>query len=290
MTVTRKLVTATASGALGFGVVLAGASGAFAADLPAPTVNPSPVDTSAAFTLSGAGCITDGGTTGTISATLIYPDGHDEYTGPYSVDADGTWSVEYSPNDSGAVPPGTYTINAVCDLYTGKLTYGAVQFMAQDEVADPAARVNDSTVTAGQQVTVTAVGLQSGQQVTVTFDDPNVTFGTGTVGLDGTVSITGVIPQGTGLGGHLITVVAADGTRLTVPIQVVAPGTPGTATTPPVSGGGSTVDVSTSGTTSTPKLANTGTDAAMLGWLAAGLLASGGAALYAGHRGRKDDN
>lgn len=285
MTVARKLVTASASGVLGLGVVLATGSTAFAADLPAPTVTPSPVDTSAAFTLAGAGCLTEGGTPGTISATLIYPDRHDEYTGPYSVNADGTWSVEYSPNDSGAVPPGTYTINAVCDTYADELEYASVQFIAQDEVAAPAASVSDSTVTVGQQVTVKVVGLQSGQQVTVNFDAPSGVFGTGTVGLDGSVSIPGVIPQGAALGGHVLTVVAADGTTLTVPVQVVAPGSGGNGTTVPVNNGGAG-----KATGGSPELADTGADAARLGWLAAGLLASGGAALYAGRRGRKGDS
>jgi len=80
---------------------------------------------------------------------------------------------------------------------------------------DLAARAGDRA--AGAAVTATGQGLRPGSDVTLVVHSTPRTLATGTVGADGTVSLTGALPTGLEVGSHRIVVgaVAFDGTALT---------------------------------------------------------------------------
>ncbi|MFT4307615.1 MAG: lamin tail domain-containing protein [Microbacterium sp.] len=91
-----------------------------------------------------------------------------------------------------------------------------------------------TTVSPGDQITVTASGLTSGEEYTLTLHSDPVLFGSGVAGSDGTLTLTGLIPIGTSVGAHTITIALTSDpsmTFATLALEVVATATATTADT-----------------------------------------------------------
>lgn len=254
-------------------VVLAGSASLFTATaalaaapatLPAITLTPNPVATTGTFTAAGSGCIDSGGTLGTVSVSILGPNGSVTDGGNPTVGDGGSWTSNYSPMNNGAVAPGSYTVNASCDVYNTTVNYPAASLQVNAVVDDPTATVNKTVVTAGSPIVVGAKGFAGNAVITATLNSTPVVLGTMTTDANGAASATLTIPANTVPGTHTIVLSSADGTTASVTITVQ----------------GVIVTVSVN----TATLANTGTDASAMGAIAVGLLALGGAAVFAGRR------
>jgi hypothetical protein len=113
---------------------------------------------------------------------------------------------------------------ALAGLFGLVLTAGPA--MAGDYEPPPGIEVDDSTVQAGDPVTVTGENCNIGAEVTVTFG--GVEVGTTTVGADGTFSLTFDVPAGTAAGTYAVeaTGCGADVLGTTVTVGPVAIGPP----------------------------------------------------------------
>ena len=118
-------------------------------------------------------------------------------------------------------------------------------------------------VTAGQPLTVSIDGLESGQQVTATLNSIPVNLGTYTADAAGTVTFTASIPRSTAVGAHTIVISSAGLASISTSLTVVA---------------------ATTAAGSTAQLPALGVELASAALAAGLLLLLGGALLIARHR------
>jgi hypothetical protein len=130
--------------------------------------------------------------------------------------------------------------------------------------AGPSVSANTASTSPGGSVTLSGSGFPNGSTLSVTFLSTPVQLGTVTADGKGAFQVAVTIPSDATLGTHHIQVATADGAvKVSIPIEIVAPGTPAASTT-------STAAAQVLGTqTTNSALAFTGSSATT--WLMIGL-------------------
>lgn len=263
------------------------ASGSVVGYPPGITVAVSPVSAAVgtARTVSGSGCVPSGSVvTITQGASTVASTTSSGGAGAYSAGglftslAAGDYNVTVSCSGSSGTASFTVTSSGTTSTTTGAstttttggsttTTTGAGNFIA----------VDDTVVTPGQQVTVTACCFAPGGAVRLELQSDPVLLTTATADAGGAIGALVTIPVGTTLGAHTIRAIGTgrDGAALALAVAITVGDVPGGAPTP-----------GTGAQQSAGDLPRTGSDTATpIGAIGAGLLVAGiGATLVARRR------
>lgn len=251
----RFSVRAIAAVILGFTMIGGGFASAEGQQLSAPTVTPSEAAPGETVTISGGGC--HGSPAEVIVKVADWAPVTDAELN------DGSWSVKVTvPADAA---PGSKTVAATCDYYSGTTEYPAatLKVVAKDneDSAKATVTVDVDSVVAGGSLTVNGGGFDAGEKVSATlFSDP-VKLGELTADSDGAVSDTLTIPVTVAAGVHRLELRGLSSDRVAsteITVTEASGGTPTDGTTPT----GTTQDDTDGG--STGNLAFTGSSAILL--------------------------